>query len=271
VGELPLALQSKLLRAIQQREVRPLGATEALPVDVRIVAATNRDLAEEVRESRFRADLFYRLRVVALELPPLRERPEDVPVLASHFLDRAARGSKVIGLEPEALERLIAHRWPGNVRELENTIEAATALAQGPRVTAADLQLGSFDAPAQSAGIALSLEAFERACLEEACGAVRATCAAAKLLGIGRSTFYRKARTQLAPGRARDHDDVGQREARGQRAAPLASGSPDSGRPQESRPAPHSPQERRSLELIDRDVAADLLTQQPRVVAGEMV
>jgi two-component system, NtrC family, response regulator HydG len=195
VGELPLPLQSKLLRAIQQREVRPLGATEALPVDVRIVAATNRELAEEVRESRFRADLFYRLRVVALELPPLRERPEDVPVLASHFLERAARGTKVIGLEPEALERLIAHRWPGNVRELENTIEAATALAQGPRVTAADLRLGSFDAPRAEvpSDIALSLEAFERACLEEALrrcqGDVRA---AAKLLGIGRSTFYRK-------------------------------------------------------------------------------
>ena len=195
VGELPLVLQSKLLRVIQEREVRPLGATEAQPVDVRIVAATNRDLAVEVREGRFRADLFYRLRVVALELPPLRERPEDVPVLASHFLERAARGTKVIGLEPEALERLIAHRWPGNVRELENTIEAATALAQGPRVTAADLRLGSFDAPRAAVPneIDLSLAAFERACLQEALrrceGDVRR---AAKLLGIGRSTFYRK-------------------------------------------------------------------------------
>jgi two-component system, NtrC family, response regulator HydG len=195
VGELPLALQSKLLRAIQEREVRPLGATEAQPFDVRLVAATNRDLAGEVAAGRFRADLFYRLRVVALALPPLRERPEDVPVLASHFLERASRGTKVVGLEPEALERLIAHRWPGNVRELENTIEAATALAQGPRVTAADLRLGSFDAPRAEvpSDIALSLEAFERACLNEALrrchGDVRR---AAKLLGIGRSTFYRK-------------------------------------------------------------------------------
>jgi DNA-binding NtrC family response regulator len=132
---------------------------------------------------------------VALQLPPLRERPEDVPVLASHFLERAARGTKVIGLEPEALERLIAHRWPGNVRELENTIEAATALAQGPRVTAADLRLGRFDAPraAPPTEIDLTLAAFERACLQEALrrceGDVRR---AAKLLGIGRSTFYRK-------------------------------------------------------------------------------
>ncbi|HXX48024.1 MAG TPA: sigma-54 dependent transcriptional regulator [Myxococcota bacterium] len=195
VGELPLGVQAKLLRAIQEREVRPLGAVDARPIDVRLIAATNRDLAAEVRAARFRADLFYRLRVVALALPPLRERPEDVPVLASHFVERAARGTKVIGLEPEALERLIAHRWDGNVRELENTIEAAVALAQGPRITAADLRLSSFDEPRAQlpGGIPLSLDAYERACLEEALrrceGDVRA---AARLLGIGRSTFYRK-------------------------------------------------------------------------------
>src|SRR5262245_44876914 len=195
IGELPVALQSKLLRAIQEREVRPLGATEARAVDVRLVAATNRDLAAEVRAGRFRADLFYRVRVVSLALPPLRERPEDVPVLASHFVERAAQGTKVIGLEPEALERLIAHRWEGNVRELENTIEAAVALAQGSRITAADLRLSKFDEPRAKPpdDIALSLDSYERACLEEALrrcqGDVRA---AAKLLGIGRSTFYRK-------------------------------------------------------------------------------
>jgi DNA-binding NtrC family response regulator len=195
IGELPVTLQSKLLRAIQEREVRPLGASGAESVDVRIVAATHRDLATEVRAGRFRADLFYRLRVVSLALPPLRERPEDVPVLASHFLERAAAGTKITGLEPEALERLMAQRWEGNVRELENTIEAAVALAQGPRVTAADLRLTNASAPSAPLpeGIALSLAAFERACLDEALrrsqGDVRA---AAKLLGIGRSTFYRK-------------------------------------------------------------------------------
>jgi DNA-binding NtrC family response regulator len=195
IGELPLALQSKLLRAIQEREVRPLGATEAQAIDVRLVAATNRDLAGEVRAGRFRADLFYRLRVVSLALPPLRERPEDVAVLASHFVERAAQGTKVTGLEPEALERLIVHRWDGNVRELENTIEAAVALAQGTRITAADLRLSSFDEPRAKPPehIELSLASYERACLEEALrrcqGDVRA---AAKLLGIGRSTFYRK-------------------------------------------------------------------------------
>jgi two-component system response regulator HydG len=195
IGELPVNLQAKLLRAIQEREVRPLGASQAEPVDVRIVAATHRDLAADVRTGRFRADLFYRLRVVSLALPPLRERLEDVPVLASHFLERAAAGTKVVGLEPEALERLMAQRWEGNVRELENTIEAAVALAQGPRVTAADLRLGtapSAPAPAPE-GIALSLAAFERACLDEALGRSQGDVrAAAKLLGIGRSTFYRK-------------------------------------------------------------------------------
>jgi len=195
IGELPISLQAKLLRAIQEREVRPLGATSAEPVDVRIIAATNRDLATAVRENRFRSDLFYRLRVVAIHLPPLRDRPEDVAVLASHFLERAAAGTRVIGLEPAALERLIAHRWDGNVRELENTIEAAVALAQGERVTVADLRMGDFATPRTPApeGIDLSLEAFERACLEEALrrsqGDVRA---AAGLLGIGRSSFYRK-------------------------------------------------------------------------------
>ncbi len=195
IGELPLALQSKLLRAIQEREVRPLGATEAQAIDVRLVAATNRDLAAEVRAGRFRADLFYRLRVVSLALPPLRERPEDVAVLASHFVERAARGTKVIGLEPEALERLIAHTWDGNGRELENTIEAAIALAQGTRITAADLRLSSFGEPRAKPpeDIELSLASYERVCLEEALrrcqGDVRS---AAKLLGIGRSTFYRK-------------------------------------------------------------------------------
>ena len=195
IGELPISLQAKLLRVIQEREVRPLGASSVEAVDVRIIAATNRDLAAEVRAGRFRSDLFYRLRVVSIQLPPLRDRPEDVAVLASHFVERAAAGTRVTGLEPEALERLISHRWEGNVRELENTIEAAIALARGPRLTVADLRLGGFSAPraAVPEGIDLSLDAFERACLEEALrrsqGDVRV---AATTLGIGRSTFYRK-------------------------------------------------------------------------------
>jgi DNA-binding NtrC family response regulator len=197
IGELPLAVQSKLLRVLQEREVRPLGASESIAVDVRIVAATNRDLGEEVRASRFRADLFYRLRVVSIALPPLRERPEDVPLLTRAFLERCTRGSNVSGIEPDALEALMVHPWEGNVRELENTIEGAVALSRGPSLTVADLRLSSGSGAASTVarpdGIPLSLRAYERACIEEALrrlqGDVRG---AAELLGIGRSTLYRK-------------------------------------------------------------------------------
>lgn len=199
IGELSPALQAKLLRALQEREVRPLGAASAVAVDVRIIAATNRRLAEEVREGRFRADLFYRLRVVEFTLPPLRERREDIPVLAHHFLSKADRSGRIRGIEREAIEALVAHDWPGNVRELENVIEAGVALARGASLGVRDLRLGlpsTAAAPlrvAPPAGIELSIEAYERACLEEALrraqGDVRR---AAQLLGIGRSTFYRK-------------------------------------------------------------------------------
>jgi DNA-binding NtrC family response regulator len=196
IGELPLVVQSKLLRVIQQREVRPLGASAPIAVDVRIVAATNRELATEVKHGRFRADLFYRLRVVSIQLPPLRERPEDVPLLAMHFLERCARGTPVRGFEPEALEALIAHPWEGNVRELENAIEAAVALARKPRLSVAELGLarrGATPTVPAPEGIALSLAAYERACLEQALARTGGDVGrAAELLGIGRSTLYRK-------------------------------------------------------------------------------
>ncbi len=195
IGELAVLLQSKLLRAIQAREVRPLGATEAVPIDVRIVAATNRDLASEMRTGRFRSDLFYRLRVVSIQLPPLRERPEDVALLAEYFLARADKRCGIEGIDKAALEKLIACPWEGNVRELENAIEAAVALARGPRLTEADLRLSdSVARPALLAeGIPLSLPSYERACLEEALHRVDGDVkAAARLLGIGRSTLYRK-------------------------------------------------------------------------------
>ncbi|MBW2282576.1 MAG: sigma 54-interacting transcriptional regulator, partial [Deltaproteobacteria bacterium] len=197
IGELSPRLQSKLLRAIQEREIRPLGATAAQHIDVRIVAATNRDLQAEVRAGAFRADLFYRLRVVSLALPPLRDRPEDIPVLAASFLARYAEEGGPAGLEPEALEVLIGHPWEGNVRELENCIEAAAALAHGPRLTVADLGLGPAAARRvnRPAGIDLSLGAYERACLEDALEQAGSDVRrAARLLGIGRSTLYRKLR-----------------------------------------------------------------------------
>jgi len=197
VGELPLLLQSKLLRVIQEREVRPLGATDPVPVDVRIVAASNRDLEQEVQAGRFRSDLFYRLRVVSIQLPPLRERPEDIPLLALHFLKKVRGSSPIRGMEPAAMEALTSQPWRGNVRELENCIEGSVALARGPYLSVADLGLNLDSIPVPRvtppSEIPLSLAAYERRCLEDALSAVEGDVRrAAALLGIGRSTLYRK-------------------------------------------------------------------------------
>jgi len=141
IGELPTALQVKLLRVLQEEEVRPLGESKARTVDVRVIAATARRLEQEVAAGRFREDLFYRLDVVRLEVPPLRERPRDVPLLADHFLAqfRTALGKPVRAFGDDALERLVAYRWPGNVRELENVIERAVILAEGDAITLREL------------------------------------------------------------------------------------------------------------------------------------
>jgi two-component system response regulator PilR (NtrC family) len=142
IGELPLPLQVKLLRVLQQRTVRPVGSEEELPVDVRVVAATNRNIEQEVRAGRFREDLFYRLNVIHLHLPPLRERPEDIPLLAEHFLEKhAATQDKRLSFAPEAVRHLLTLPLRGNVRELENLIERAVTLSMGPRIEVADLTL----------------------------------------------------------------------------------------------------------------------------------
>jgi DNA-binding NtrC family response regulator len=141
VGELPLPAQVKLNRVLQEREIRRVGDTAPIKVDVRVVAATHRDLREEVKAGRFREDLFYRLHVFTVVLPPLRERAEDVPLLAAHFLEKHARALRrtLRGFAPEALRRLSGHPWPGNVRELENTVERAVAVAGGEIVEVEDL------------------------------------------------------------------------------------------------------------------------------------
>ncbi len=140
IGELSLDLQAKLLRALQEREVRPVGATHRVPIKARIVAATNRDLAAMVERGAFRKDLFYRLNVVNLRLPSLRDRREDIPLLAAHFLDRISRehGAKFT-LSDEALRTMMRYDWPGNVRELENAVERACALSSGPVLHLGDL------------------------------------------------------------------------------------------------------------------------------------
>jgi len=141
VGELPLATQVKLLRAIQEGEVEPVGARRPVKVDVRVISATNRDLIADVKSGRFREDLFYRLHVFPISVPPLRERAEDVPELARHFLVRfaAEEGKRVRSISPQAMELLAAHRWPGNVRQLENTMFRAVVLADGEEVRPEDI------------------------------------------------------------------------------------------------------------------------------------
>jgi two-component system response regulator AtoC len=141
VGELPTALQAKLLRVLQEEEIRPLGDSKSRRVDVRVLAATARDLEAEVAAGRFREDLFYRLNVVRLAVPPLRERPKDIPLLLDHFLARFrdALGKPVRGVSDEALEKLVAYRWPGNVRELENVVERAIILASSDRIGLSEL------------------------------------------------------------------------------------------------------------------------------------
>jgi two-component system response regulator AtoC len=141
IGELPLAVQVKLNRVLQERELRRVGDTVPVKVNVRVIAATHRDLKAEVQAGRFREDLFYRLHVFPVELPPLRERREDVPLLAGHFLEKHARvlGRPLAAFDPEALRALTGYPWPGNVRELENAVERAVAVAQGQAVQLRDL------------------------------------------------------------------------------------------------------------------------------------
>jgi two-component system response regulator AtoC len=141
IGELPLATQVKLNRVLQEREIRRVGDNAPVKVEVRVVAATHRDLRAEVQAGRFREDLFYRLNVLPIRLPPLRERAEDVPLLAAHFLDKHARAMRreITGFDPEALRLLVASAWPGNVRELENAVERAVAISSGPVILARDL------------------------------------------------------------------------------------------------------------------------------------
>jgi two-component system, NtrC family, response regulator HydG len=199
VGEIPLALQPKLLRVLQEREVRRVGETRSRAVDLRLIAATNRDLDRMVEEGRFRQDLYYRLKVVEVVVPPLRERREDVLPLARVVLTTATeRGGRVLsGLSPRAADQLVRYAWPGNVRELENAMERAAALAEGARVDLEDLPeevRAALPMPA-APGPVRRLAEVER---EYVLGALRANgqnrARTAAQLGIGEATLYRKLR-----------------------------------------------------------------------------
>jgi len=198
IAEMPAALQVKLLRALQSGEVRRLGATQAATIDVRVIAATHGDLPTLINQGTFREDLFYRLNVIQIALPPLRERREDIPALAEHFLGRVAgKLGRGLRLSPEAVERLLRYPWPGNVRELENAIERAAILARREEITPEDLpphvsaalQLGP--SPALPRQVTLA-EAEREHILQTIERFGRNHSGAAEALGIGRTTLWRK-------------------------------------------------------------------------------
>lgn len=197
IGDVPPAMQVKLLRVLQEREVRRVGENRARPINVRVLAATNRDLLADVHSARFRQDLYYRLRVVEVVVPPLRERREDVLPLARQLLAGAAKrlGKKAPTLEPEAANLLLRYSWPGNVRELENALERAIALARSDRIGVDDLpaELGAAPPAVHAAGDLRTLADVERdyiAAVLRASGGNRTK--AAESLGIGAATLYRK-------------------------------------------------------------------------------
>jgi two-component system response regulator HydG len=206
VSEMSVGMQVKLLRVLQERELTRVGGEEVLRVDVRLMAATNRDLLKEVGAGRFREDLFYRLNVVMLQVPPLRERPEDIPLLAQEFLIQfAGKNHKAIkGFTPQAMDRLLRHSWPGNVRELMNSVERGVVLSRSEYLDETELSLLPPGAAASPAGTPAppapgaeghSLETVERETILKTLDAARGNKSeAARRLGITRRTLHQKLR-----------------------------------------------------------------------------
>ena len=197
IGELPLLTQAKLLRAIEQKEVMPVGASEAVRVEARVLAATNKDLQKEVEGGRFREDLFYRLNVVRIRVPPLRERREDIPELVDFLIARHARslGKRCQGATHEAMQILLAAPWKGNVRELDNALQRAMILGEGPLITPADLPPDLTPLAGDPAGVEQLAEAvrrFERLHIERILRSTPDKKEAARRLGMGLSALYRK-------------------------------------------------------------------------------
>ncbi len=199
LGDMPLSIQAKLLRAIESREIQPVGSTRRIQIQARLLAATNRDLRAEAQAGRFREDLYYRLAVVELHVPPLRERREDIPLLANYFVEKYARelGRDVRGIARDALRLLSGHDWKGNVRELSNAIERAVIFASGEQITAVDLpepvRAAAPRDPEYSPNLREATAEFERAHILrviEQCGGNKRK--AAKMLGLGVTSLYRK-------------------------------------------------------------------------------
>ncbi len=217
VGEMPLEMQAKLLRVLQERKVRPVGGTKEVPFDVRIVCATNRDLEDEVEKGEFREDLFYRINVVSVRIPPLRSRAGDVMVLAQYFLERIGdrTGKNVSGFDVAAAKKLTDYDWPGNVRELENTVERAVALTRGEVIGVDDLpervtqhvrrsfSLTSEDDVEKMAPLSEVERRYVERVLEAAGGN---KTLAARVLGLDRRTLYRKLQRWSEEARGEDDD-----------------------------------------------------------------
>jgi DNA-binding NtrC family response regulator len=197
IGDVPAATQVKLLRVLQERSFERLGGTRTIKVDVRLIAATNRDLRAALEQGTFREDLYYRLNVVPIDIPPLRERKEDIPELAVLFLGRIAQhGTKALtGIAPEAMNKLMAYHWPGNVRQLENIIERATALARGPVIEPDDIRLDTAHSRVQEPGGAVlpegkTLDQWEDEIIREAYRRAKGNKSqAARLLGLSRNAL----------------------------------------------------------------------------------
>jgi DNA-binding NtrC family response regulator len=200
IGELPVDLQAKLLRAIQEKEIRPVGSVKRVPINARILAATNRELEQAVAQGTFRRDLYFRLNVLTLRIPPLRERRQDIPLLVAHFLERLGRDS---GMEKtmadDALKTLLNYDWPGNIRELENCLERACALSSGNVLQVRDLPTQVYSAPigmlaaSEANNVIIPMAELEKKTILNALVQVNGDkMMAARLLGIGKTTLYRK-------------------------------------------------------------------------------
>ena len=203
IGDMPLGLQAKLLRALQEREVRPVGASKAVPVDIRVISATHRDLDEAVADGQFREDLYYRLNVVTLHVPSLAQRREDIPLLVSHFLEKlgAAAAHGVTKMSPEAMDLLLKAPWPGNVRQLHNVVEQVVALATGPIVPASLVRSALRELPSEILSLTEARDRFERDYLVRLLRITQGNVShAARLAQRERSKFYQLLRRhQLDP------------------------------------------------------------------------
>ena len=209
VGELPVDLQAKMLRAIQEKEIRPVGSTRRVAINIRILAATNRDLEQAVTQGNFRRDLYFRLNVLSLRIPALRERRQDIPLLIGHFLERMARTSgQEKMLSDEALKAMLGYDWPGNVRELENCLERTYAFTSGPLIHITDLPREIANLPGQDSSIVSDLqpkiipmaELEKRTILSAITELNGDKLQAARLLGIGKTTLYRKLKDYATEG-----------------------------------------------------------------------